>query len=129
MIFIENTHNTNRVDIILGASEAEELLDVGPKLSISSLSLMFQLYRSEHNGSELIGCSVSRAYLRNSIQRINRETKPSLHHHQTPHGSPHYIEFGDTNRHDILERLAINIIGFLSTTEPPTASTGTSFKP
>ena len=129
MIFIENTRNSRKADIILGVNEAEELLDIGPKLSVSSISLMVQLHRSEFNGSELIGCSVSRTYLQDSVKRINREAKPLSHHHQTPRESPHYIEVGNPSSHDIRRTLAITIIGFLSSPEPPTTSSDASFKP
>jgi hypothetical protein len=119
MIFVDGLGRPDRVDVFMDKRSADELFEVGPKLSLSALSLAVQLFKADRSGTEDIGASVSRGYLQKTVQRIRHDAPAHAHHPPTPPESPHYVEFGTPANGQTRGKLAIEILSFLSPPEPP----------
>ncbi len=119
MNFVGIPNGNEAVSVIIDTPAADELLEVGPKLSFSSFRLFAQLYKADRNGSETIGVTLSNRYLRNSLSVIQREAPPQVHHLPTPQSSPHYIECGRAVDHATRHQLAVNILGILNQSPLP----------
>ncbi|HMS50419.1 MAG TPA: hypothetical protein PKA02_03230 [Candidatus Saccharibacteria bacterium] len=119
MIFVDGLGDPDKVGMLIDKPYAEELFEVGPKLSLSALSLVVQLYKADRSGAASIGASVSRGYLQKTAQRLRRDAPAHAPPPPTPPESPHYVEFGTPANDQPRGKLAIEILSFLSPPEPP----------
>lgn len=118
---MESNDDLRFVDMIVNRKEADEIFEVAPKLALSSIKLLWQLYRAERQDVDTVGAQLSRRYLSDTATRIKKEANFYSHHSATPQDSPHYIETYSFINHPLRRRIATTIIEFLSSQpEPPT---------
>lgn len=119
MLFVDGLGKSTHVDTLLEVPLAEEMFEIGPKLSVSGLRLYRELYRAERDGDTMIGAPLSRRYLQATAWRITQESTAYTHHPAVPANSPHYVEAGTPIDHAAREALAVGILSFLATFKPP----------